>query len=73
MVGAAECNFLCVLWCGLQSFAGYLGFDFRAGWRAAGEGGVISVLGGFLLVLAGVFFWRGAGHWAIILWGFILS
>ena len=47
MVGAAECNFLCVLWCGLQSFAGYLGFDFRAGWRSAGGGGLLLFSGFF--------------------------
>ena len=33
------------------------------GWRSAIWGG------GFLLVLAGLSFWRGAGRWAIILWG----
>ena len=55
MVGAAECNFLCILWCGLRSFAGYLGLalvfgrggvDFCFGGIFAGAGGGFLLAGG---------------------------
>ena len=44
------------------------GAGFRVGWRALG-GVWFPFFRGFLLVLAKLSFWRGAGRWPISLWG----
>ena len=41
---------------------------FRVKWRTAVKVQFL-FFKGFLVVLAGWSFWRGAGHWAFILWG----
>ena len=57
-------------YCGLSALAGGMALGFV--WGGARRGGglwfLLVVFGGFRLVLARPLFWRGAGHWAIILW-----
>ena len=65
-------SIFCLQVSSLQSFAGYLRLVLAFAWRGPlrGERGGVWFLffKGLLVVLAKFSFWRGAGHWSIILW-----
>ena len=54
---------------GLQSVAGYLGLALLFVWGAHRGGDLVTVFRGVFGSAGEFLFWRGSGHWAIILWG----
>ena len=73
LIVVSSMGFLCKFYeffCGVATMGRGIcgtGSGFRVVWRAAG-GVWFLFFGEFLLVLAGLLFWRGAGRGAIVLW-----